>query len=294
MDRGPRSGRIPFDRSTYRRPEDGNVRYQPDRSVRTGQSNRAPGLSVPSPRPYRNTARDIFTRSEEGRRYDRGLSLRPAIRYTHPHFQPYFPHGYFYYPHYSHTYVSFEVIASPYHFYYGVCPPYIHRRYVYHRPPRVVYIEVPVYIENRYYGYRDSSYYLNSSPWWRDNRSIEPALRRSIEDLEDAFRYSDINRLVYLTDAGIEIAVFSQGKYEYSLTANDYLDMTRDFMVSADTIAFDVFRVRRRSYDVYNLAAKHVYRSHDRQTRVVYLSFVLERIRNDWVITQVDTAPDQL
>ncbi len=297
LDRGPRSGGNRTDSReswTDRRRDDRGPRLSSGEADRGRDNGRAPGVSVPSSRPYRDTARDIFTRSAEGRRYDRGIALRPATRYTQTQFRLYFPHGYCYYPHYSHTYVSLEVIASPYHFYYGVCPPYIHRRYVYHRPPRVVYIEIPVYVGDRYYGYGDGSYYLNSGGWWRDDRSFEPALRRAVEDLEDAFRYSDINRLVYLTDAGADIAVFSRGKYEYSLSANDYLDMTRDFMVGADTVWFDVFRVRRRSADVCNLSAKHVYRARDGETRVVYLSFVLERIRDDWVITQVDTAPDRL
>jgi len=294
LDRGRSTGSDRTETRINRRESDRGTRESADGFSRSRDNTRSPGMSVISPRPYRDTARDIFTRSTEGRRYDRGLSLRPAHRFTNTHFGLYFPHGYSYYPHYSHTYISFEVIASPYHFYYGVCPPYIHRRYVYHRPPRIVYIEVPVYVGGRYYGYGDGRYYLDSGAWWRDERSIEPALRRAVEDLEDAFRYNDINRLVYLTDAGADIAVFSRGKYEYSLSANDYLDMTRDFMVGADTTKFDVFRVRRRSSDVCNLSAKHVYRGRDGRLRVVFLSFVLERIHGDWVITQVDTAPDEL
>jgi hypothetical protein len=293
QDRAPRGGDRIGDRSlpggSDRAPRD---RRDRETQVRDTRSN--PGLVVPSARPYRDTARDIFTRSAEGRRYARGIALRPAYRYSDTHFGLYFPHGYCYYPHYSHTYVSFSVIVSPYHFYYGICPPYIRRDYVYYRPPRVVYIEVPVYVGNAYYGYDDSSYYLDSGSWWRDDRSTDPAVRRAIEDLEDAFRYSDINRLVNLTDPDTDIAIFTRGQYQYSLRPNDYLDMTRDFMVGADTLRFDVFRVRRRSSDVYNLTAKHTYRGRDGATRVVYLSFVLERVYRDWVITQVDTAPDRL
>ncbi|NLH99063.1 MAG: hypothetical protein GX446_06175 [Chthonomonadales bacterium] len=236
----------------------------------------------------------MFTRSAEGRRYDRGISLRPAVRVSSPAFGVYFPHGYHYYPYYSHSYVSVDVFISPYHFYYGVCPPYVYRRYVHYRPPRVVYIEVPVYVGGSYYGYSDGGYYLDSGAWWRDTRNIDSDLRRAIEDLEDAFRYGDIGTLTYLTEPGVDIAIFSKGRYQYSLTANDYLDMTRDFMVGADTVRFDVFRARRRSNDVCTLSAKHTYRGRDGQTRVVYLSFVLERFGRSWAITQVDTAPDRL
>jgi hypothetical protein len=190
--------------------------------------------------------------------------------------------------------VSVAVHVAPYHLYYGVCPPYIHHRYVVRRPPRVVYIEVPVYVGNAYYSYGDGDYYLDRGYWWRDDRSGDPGLRGAIEDLEDAFRYNDIGPLTRLTDPGTEIAVFAKGRYEYSLSANDYLDMTRDFMVGADTVRFDVFRVRRRSAGVCSLSAKHVYRARDGQSRTVYLSFVLERLGRDWTLTQVDTAPDRI
>ena len=99
----------------------------------------------------------------------------------------------------------------------------------------------------------------------------------------------------FLQDQGARlIAVFTQGRYQYSLKANDYLDMTRDFMQSTDTKSFDVFRVKRRSNSAYTLSAKHVYRGRDGETHTVYLSFALERIGQYWTITQVDTSPERL
>jgi hypothetical protein len=249
---------------------------------------------VPNPRPYRDTARDIFTRSAEGRRYERGVVLRPAWRFHGTDLAVYFPHHYCHYPYYRQSYFGVDVVLAPYHFYFGVLPMYIERRYVYHRPPRVVYIEVPVYVDSYYYGYRDSDYYLNRDSWWRDDRGLDSDVRRAVEDLEDAFRYADIGRLTDLTSPDVEIAVFSQGRYQYTLRANDYLDMTRDFMVNADTVRFDVFRVKRRSNGVYMLAAKHVFRQANEGNRTVYLSFVVERIGRYWTITQVDTSPDRL
>ena len=294
FDRGPRGGNDRVDSGRTGGAPDRAPRTRDDERSSTRSAQQDPGIRVASPRPYRDSARDIFTRSAEGRRYDRGIVLRPAVRVSTPAFGVYFPHGYHFYPYYSHSYVSVDVIVSPYHFYYGVCPPYVYRHYVYQRPPRIVYIEVPVYVGGTYYGYSSGDYYLDSGSWWRDTRNIDSDLRRAIEDLEDAFRYSDIGLLTYLTDANADIAIFSKGRYQYSLRANDYLDMTRDFMVGADTIRFDVFRARRRSNDVCTLSAKHTYRTRDGQTNVVYLSFVLERFGRYWAITQVDTAPDRL
>lgn len=253
----------------------------------------AGAVEVRNARPYRDTARDIFTRSEEGRRYERGLTLRPARPVPEPHFAVYFPHRYCYYPYYSPTFISFRVVASPYHFYFGVVPGYVYREYVFYRAPRVVYIEVPVYVGGYYRGYVDDDYYL-SAVWWRDERNVPWDLRRALEDLEDAFRYSNIDLLARLTEPGADIAVFTQGRYQYSLRPNDYLDMTRDFMVTVDTVRFDVFRVKRRSYNVYTASAKHVYRSPEGSMRTVYLTFALERSHRNWIITQIDTSPERL
>lgn len=262
--------------------------------VRRDRSSRAPdSIRSYNPRPYHDRARDIFTRSGEGRRYERGIVLRPAYRFHDTHLSVYFPRQYCHYPYYSPTYWGVDVVVSPYHFYFGVVPGYLYRRYVFYRAPRVVYLEVPVYIGGVYRGYADDDYYLNSV-WWRDDRTLDSSVRQAVEDLEDAFRYSDIEKLTYLTDPNTEVAVFTQGRYQYSLKPNDYLDMTRDFMLSTDTIRFDVFRVKRRAYNAYTLSAKHVYRGRDGETHTVYLSFALERIGRYWTITQVDTAPERL
>jgi len=205
----------------------------------------------------------------------------------------YFPHRYHFYPYYCPVHTGVEVVVTPYYFYFGVFPMYVYRQYVYYRTPRVVYIEVPIYVEGVYRGYRDDDYYLNTV-WWRDDRTLDSEVRRAAEDIEDAFRYSDIDRLANLTDPNTDIAIFTQGRYQYSLRPNDYLDMTRDFMVATDTERFDVFRVRRRSYNAYTLSAKHVYRGRDGERHTVFLSFALERIRGYWTITQVDTAPERL
>ncbi|NUQ71415.1 MAG: hypothetical protein HUU17_11425, partial [Chthonomonadales bacterium] len=290
-DRGRSDGAMDRDRFRRGDPDGGSIGRAP--AVHTTDRS-APGIAIRDPRPYRDRALDIFTRSNEGRRSERGVYIRPAHRVSSSYLSVYFGRHYAYYPHYCPTYSTVNVVISPYHFYVGVVPSYIYRQHVYVRPPRVVYIEVPIYVDGYYRGYRDSDYYLNRTTWWSDDRSIEAGVRNAVEDLEDAFRYSDITRLTQLADPTTDIAIFTQGRYQYSVRSNDYLDMTRDFMVNSDTVRFDVFNVRRRSNGVYNLSAKHVYRDREGGTSAVYLSFVLERVRGYWTITQVDTAPDRL
>lgn len=236
-----------------------------------------------------------FTRSVDGRRFDNGVTLRRGTYFTDRRWDSYFPHRYFYYPYYAPTRsVSVQVVVSPFHYYYGVTPTYIPRTHVLHMPPRRVYIEVPIYIDNEYRGYRDSDddYYLarrNDNSWTND-----PELTQTVNDLTDAFREEDIALLTELTDPDTKIAIFSSGQYQYSLEPGDYLDMTRDFMYAAETATFTVERVLSKTSGVSQIFAKHTYRNREGNNRTVYLCFVVENLSGRWAITQVDTSPDRI
>lgn len=264
-----------------------------DRSAQTSEPQRS---RADDPRPYRNRAQDIFTRSAEGRRYQHGIVLRQGGYIENQRIRYYFGHGYSYYPYYCPTYDYAVVYYSPFSYYYGVCPPYIYRRHCHYRPPSLVYIEVPVYVNNVSRGYDSDldDYYLSRNNYYYDDRNLDRALARAIDDLREAFRNCDINLLAELTDPKVHIAVYRRGTYEYSLSPNDYLDMTRDMMRTTETIDFDLYRVRRRARDVYVVSGKHVYRNRDGDRRTVYVSFVLERLRGRWTLTQVGTAPDRI
>jgi hypothetical protein len=88
--------------------------------------------------------------------------------------------------------------------------------------------------------------------------------------------------------------VFRRGKYDYSMDANDYLDVTRDAMRVIQTVDFKIEHVRRKADGVWSLAGRHVYRDKNGSRRTVFVSFVLERIHGRWTITQVGTAPERL
>ena len=225
-----------------------------------------------------------------------GIELRRGGYIPYRDVRYYFSSGYSSYPYYYPRFEFSVAYYSPYSFYYGFCPPYIYRRHTYYGPPSVVYIEVPIYVNNEYRGYdRDyDDYYLNRNRNYDAYDVHDRNLDRAVADIEEAFRYNDIERLVFLTDPSVRISIFLRGKYEYSMDSRDYLDLTRDAMRTIDTIDFDLYRVRRRSADVYVASGRHVYRSRDGQKRTVYVSFVLERIDGRWVITQAGTAPDRV
>ena len=183
---------------------------------------------------------------------------------------------------------------SPYSYYYGVVPAYIHRRRCYQTPPSYVYIEVPVYVHDETRGYDSdlTDYYLTRDRY--DYEGREPSLDRAVDDIREAFRLGNIEPLVNLTDPQVRIAVFLKGKYEYSLDPSDYLDMTRDALHTTETIQFDLYRVQKRAAGVFVVSGKHIYRNRDGERRTVYVSYVLERLADRWTITQVGTSPDRI
>jgi hypothetical protein len=262
----------------------------------TGSADTSARPKPSDPAPVRNRALDIFTRSAEGRRYANGVYLRNGVQISSPVIRRYFPQPYCSYPYYYPTYVPAVAFYSPYSSYYGVCPPYITQRHTYQAPPVVVYIDVPVYRDDQWRGYEDDldEYYLDRRYARNDTWYVDGELRRAVEGIETAFRDQSIGELVDVTDPSVHIAVFRQGKYEYSLSASDYLDMTRDMMRSTDTVEFRLDRVRRRTDGVYVASGVHTYRDPDRRNRTVYVCFALERILGHWVITQVGTAPDRI
>lgn len=187
-----------------------------------------------------------------------------------------------------------NVVISPYCWYGGILPTYIDRSYIAVASPRVVYVDTPVYVNDTYVVVGGSdSYYLHPrsvDDQWRN----EPDLKRTVLDLEEAFLQNDSSLLSRYADPDTKIAIFSKGHYEYSLDSNDYLTMTRDFMQTARTTAFDVYRVRNKTSGVYQAFVKHTYLDQDDQSRTVYLCIVLERLAGRWTLTQIDTSPDRI
>ena len=238
----------------------------------------------------RDEERARFTHSQDERRFDNGVTLRRGATFTDHRFDAYFPHHYYSYPHYALGRDVGRVVISPFSFYVGIFPPYIDRSAVVIAAPSRVFIDVPIYVHGDYrpYGGGDD-YYINrrTDDRWKD----DPDLRRAVYDLEDSFRNEDIALLAPLTDPAINISVFARGRYQYSLPANDYLDMTRDFLRSAHTTNFSAYRVHAKAPGVYQVFARHDYQDQSGQARSVYLEMIVQRLNDRWTLTQVDTSP---
>ena len=233
-----------------------------------------------------------FTRTTQGRHYDNGMTLRPAVTVRVNWQKPYFPRGHVYYPHYEQRYNPQRNFISPFGFYFGIVPAFISRDYGYDRRPDYSYVETITYNGNNFRGYtgtQDTNYFNDRGLGQR-----EPGLLNAIDELHEAFRRGNIDALVALTDPSTEIAIYLKGQYEYSMEANDYLDLTRDALSSMKTLQFDLTLLHKRADGVFVVSGKHVYWGKNGQTRTVYVSYVLESLRDQWTLTQVGTAPDRV
>ena len=233
-----------------------------------------------------------FTRSTQGKRYDNGARLRPAMPTRSSWQRPYFPQGHAYYPYYQPRYNSMSVFISPFGFYYGVTAPYISRSHGYNRRPSIVYVEIPIYNGSNYNGYQN----YNGENYFNDRYlgDREPGLLNAIDEIQEAYQGGNIDSLVAVTDPNTDIAIFLNGQYSYSMPANDYLDLARDAIDSTRTDQFNLTMLHKRSEGVFVASGQHVYQDQNGRDRSVYVSYVLEDIQGQWTLTQVGTTPDRL
>ena len=238
-----------------------------------------------------------FTWGRDGGRFGNGVSLRPAMIVADPFFVPWFQDRYAFYPYYcSGPIVSVNIAYNPWYVYAGCVPTYIYRQHVIVQRPRVIYVDSPVYVDGYYRPVtvidNGGDYYLSpraNGRWWRDDYNLSKA----IYNIQDAFLTEDIALLTSTTLPDIDVSIFTRGRYEYSLRPADYLDMTRDFMRTTRTTDFEILNVQNKNAGVVNVRIRHVYRNPQGDINTTYLTIVMERLRGDWTITQVDTAPER-
>jgi len=252
-----------------------------------------------------------FDNSSEGFgfKYNNGVRGRDAFYFSGGFGNFYFSSGCAYYPYYYDDYVYGLTWPSLYSGYYGAFPPYIAADALYFLPPRTVYVPYPVYTDGEYHGYRSDDvddYYLNrprgtnADGGYRigEGQPEKPVkdvqLTAAIADLTTAWRKGNIQLLAKHTRKDGKIAVYLRGKYQYSLDISDYLDMTRDAFTATRTLRYDLDGVQRKDNTVTTVTGKHIYRDKKDNERTVYVSYVLEKMGEEYYITQVGTAPDRL
>lgn len=86
------------------------------------------------------------------------------------------------------------------------------------------------------------------------------------------------------------IAVILDGKYDYSIEADDYIQMTYDAIDVTQTIKFTWERVRQRTDGAYTAFGKHTYRDSYGNEQTVYVSYTLKNIGSEYIIVEVGSS----
>ncbi len=198
---------------------------------------------------------------------------------------PIFRDGYYYYKSHTHTrplrygYWVFgaydpDLCRKSVYFYYG-CLPYV----------RVTRVCVVPYVVVSYIGPAFTlcdDYYLA--------RREDSLLRSALADIRDGWLYERSYLITSHLKAGSRIAVFLDNRYEYSIDADDYADMTADAIDEIETARFTWQTIRKRSDGSYTAFGRHVYRNEKGETKTVYVMYTLKLMTDDFYITEVGSS----
>lgn len=244
---------------------------------------RSPGVAT-IPRPVIVDSRGSSNRGSLPYQVRRSEEYRVGLRVGYYHYDPWWQPYHYGYPYYVFVPTPYDCFFSPY-YYYWTCPPYIHSRRIVVVTPRVfVIISDPIRwvycgYDTRYsYGYGSNFGYASYS-----------SVDRAVSRLVDAFRRSDTRSLDELVPRGTTVDIYLEGDYAYSLSSDDYYDMTADMLQSVYTRNFVVERVQRTDDGDIWVVARHEFVDAWNSTERTWLGFLLERRGDRYVIRQAAT-----
>jgi hypothetical protein len=271
---------------------------------------------------YNKTQESSAARSSEGRTGKHYYYYSPFGYYPYDYspygYDPggYFPGGYYPYPNgYPYPYPNYPSYPNPrdraigvarYDSPYYYCDDmsagqYINGSAVMINKPRKIYTPVPEYKEGELTGWRDlgADDYLaernaeNGDYRIREGKTDDPELETALKDIKQSWLNSDVEPLANHVRRETEIAVILRGKYQYSLEAGDFLEITRSAYGSASKLRFTLDHLHRKADGIVTLTGRHFYTDNLGQERVVYLSYVLVKMKDTYIITQIASAPDK-
>ncbi len=307
----PSNQPAPSDNDPFRKKprEQSSSNNSPSPQSNSPQSPSQSGLVLTDPRPLPIESRPVLTNPQpvlnrpvplsEGNlpalvRRTEGLDSRRWQRFILP---PSHSVGYeFYYEYrvgglsfgyryYCYTPEPYRVCYAPY-WYYDPCPPFIPvYRVIYLPPPRVIYVEVPVYITTPYYLERYAE---------RPSQPVDDR-QQLLSDIRHAWILRDPSLLEKYIRPNSYIAIYLEGKYAYSLPAEDFIAITRDAIKAVKTEQLAFYRTSKRGDTQLVVRGEHRYI--DEATgnlRLVYISYTFERVGDRWYLIEAGSSANRL
>lgn len=276
----------PGDRDSVRKPD---TRHDDNDKNRSGYK---PGTTTSKSTNHYPSTQSIRDRKLAQARMPATKSYKPAVNYnfTYAHYKaptsykpPTYKSGRYYYAHKHYTrpctfgFWSFDYYPSysrrSIYYHYGLFPYIQITRIIVDSYPTVVYVGQPIYTV---YGARyDNDRY--------------PGLDEALANIRSSWVSGRLDLLDrHVLDYGT-VAIMLDGRYDYSITTDDYVEMTEDAMGEMDTVSFIWDKVQQRHNGDVTAFATHTYRSGG-YVRKVYVSYTLQRIGGRYFISEVGST----
>lgn len=186
----------------------------------------------------------------------------------------YFYGGWYVFDPYAH-----RSVFSPWYWYPSL-PGYLNSRCV-----KIINLPIIVW-QGSYYNYRPYDY--NDRGWGYEYNSRND-LDESIDDLVYAFERQDRRALARLMPSRGDVHIFLNGRYDYSLSSDDYYDLMLDAIYSTYTRRYDVVSVQRYGREA-EVTVRHEITDPWGRRQTVYHWYRLENDRRGYVITRFGTS----
>ena len=121
--------------------------------------------------------------------------------------------------------------------------------------------------------------------------SSNPVLDDSVQDLVQSFESDDHKAIDRVAPHSGSVRIYTDGKYGYSLNANDFYDTYVDGVESTKTDRYEILDVKAgKDGTTARVVAKHVYNDPSGNRTYVYHSYLLVKEGSEFVIREFGTS----
>ncbi len=202
-----------------------------------------------------------------------GFGFRGGFRFGYFGYGPFWRDSFFCFPFYCFDPFLVSCYVSPW-YYYPCLPGYV-------AAPNVIIETVP----------SDSNWSGRDYDWSPEN-SVKPnaVLNDSVQDLVHSFESDDHKAIDRVTPHSGNVRIFVDGKYSYSLKANDFYDTYVDGIESTKIDRYQIIDVKEGNDGTARVIAKHVYNDPWGKKTFVYHSYLLVKEGDEYVIREFGTS----
>ena len=218
-------------------------------------------------------------RREDAPRFNNSLNFN-GWRTGYHHYNNNWNDSFFWYPNYCFSpFGNVNIVISPWYSY-SFLPGYLNCEHVYVHNYRGYWDwNVGVVYSNDY------NRYDNYDSRYSRNRELD----YSIEDLRDGFERRDFRALDRVVPEYGQIAIYRDGRYDYSIDTKDFADLLNDLSSNADTNRYRVLETRLNR-GTARISALHEYTDQWGNRQRVYHSIYLENENGKMVIREFGTS----